>query len=333
MKGKKIVVIVVVLILTLTMISSIVLGFSIKNSNKSESSMTKSGDPIEIYIGKMTIDCEWDSIACHIDIVDYPYEKLNIDSKTTATIVFYANWEIKNEKTSKEKWFFNMTLRDGSIPDSEIIDNKQKVVEDTFGVSDNQDGVIYFKEIYLTRDDFEKHYFHQKPDVRSFRMTLECIYYEGSWLGGELEKTSDKDLWTIGRIDLNNDKPSAPQLSGDIGEGEKGDISKTYTFTAKSSIDPDGDKIKYVFNWHDGSPSDETDFMGSGGTGQKSHKWNDQMGLHEVSVYAKDRFGAISPSTKITFTLPRSLFLQNIIYQMRCSENINIDILLKLLNL
>ncbi len=333
MKGKNIVVLMTILITVLSTFSVVAIGRSINNAASQEKSIQRLGDPIEIYIGKMTIDCRWDSIACNIDIVDYPYEKLNIDSKTTATIVFYANWEIQNETTDKEKWFFNMTLRDGSVPDSEIIDNRQKTIDDTLGVSDNQNGIIYFKEIQLTRDDFEKHYFLPKPDVRSFRITLECVYYKGSWIGGELERRSDKDIWTVARIDLSNGNPSAPELSGDIGEGETGDISKTYTFTAKGSYDPDGDKIKYVFNWRDGLPSDETDFVEGGGTGQKSHKWNDEMGAHEVSVYAKDRFGAISPSTKISFTLPKSRFVRSIIYQMMHTENLNLELLLKLIKL
>lgn len=333
MKGKKIVILITIFI-AIMLTSTSTVGLSINKTNEQKKSIQTSDDPIEIYVGKMTIDCGWDSMACDIDVVDYPYEKLNIDSETTAAIVFYADWEIKNEKTtSKEKWFFNMTLRDGGPPDSEIIDNKKITIDDTFGVSDNQNGTIHFSEVYLTRDDFEKHYFQQKPDVRSFRATLECIYYEGSWVGGELEERSQKDLWTIGRIDLNNEGPSAPELSGDIGEGETGDISKTYTFTAKGSYDPDGDKIKYVFSWHDGLPSDETDFMDGGGTGQKSHKWNDEAGLHEVSVYAKDRFGALSPSTKISFTLPRAKFIKSIIHRMIISKDINLELLLKLIEL
>jgi len=308
-------------------------GFSINEEKNSGKAFSKLEDPIEIYVGKMTIDGEWDSIACDIDIVDYPYEKIDIDSETTATIIFYANWEIINEQTSKEKWFFNMTLRNGNVPDSEIIDNKKVTIEDDFGLSNNQEGVIYFDEIHLNRDDFEKHEFHQKPDERKFRTTLECIYYTGSWVSGDLEEESQKDLWTIGRIDLNNDKPSEPKLSGNIGEGETGDISEIYTFTAKDSYDPDGDKIKYVFSWNDGQPSDETDFMAGGGSGKKSHQWNDGTGPHEVTCYAKDRFGAISSFAKISFTLPRSRFIKSIIFKLIENENIGLELLFNLIKL
>ena len=327
---KKEVIILSIIFISILLSSSAVNGFSI--SEDKENTLSKLQEPIQIYVGKMTIDGEWDSIACDIDVVDYPYQKLDIDSDTTATIIFYANWEIINEITDKEKWLFEMTLRNGNVPDSEIIDTKQVTIEDTFGVSDNQEGIIYFDEIHLTRDDFQKHEFHQEPDERKFRMTLECVYYRGSWVGGDLDEESQKDLWTIGRIGLNNNKPSKPEMSGDIGEGETGDIANTYTFTAKGSHDPDGDKIKYVFYWHDGLPSDETDFMEGGGTGKMSHKWNDATGTHEASVYAKDRFGAISPSASITFTLPRSQFARSIIYHL-LKNNINLDLLLLLIKL
>ena len=333
MKEKRIFVF-LIFIITMLFSSSAISGLNITDEKSTEKPFSNYYDPIEIYVGKMTIDCEWDSIACDVDIIDNPYQKLNIDSETTAKIIFYADWKIVNEKaTSKEKWIFNMTLRNGNVPDSEIIDNKCVIINDTFAIPDNQEGVIYFDEVYLTRDDFEKHYFHQKPDERKFRMTLECIYYLGPWVGGELEEESQKDLWTIGRVDLNNDKPSKPELSGDIDEGETGDISETYIFTARGSYDPDGDKISYVFSWHDGQPSDETDFMDGGGTGEMSHKWNDETGLHEVSVYSKDRFGAISSSEKITFTLPRSRVIRSILYYFIRNNNNNLDLLLNLINL
>ena len=81
------------------------------------------------------------------------------------------------------------------------------------------------------------------------------------------------------------DTPSAP--SGP----SKGDLGETYTFTA-TSTDPDGDKIKYVFDWGDEKTS-ETNFVDSGQAGSASHKWNNG-GRYEVRVKAVDINGAES---------------------------------------
>jgi len=317
MKGKKFVIFIIILILMLLTSNFTTSSVSTKNNNK-ENEIKINNDEVQIYVGKMIIDCEWDSIACDIDIVDNPYDIIDIDSASTATIIFYADWEIINEKaSSKEKWEFKITLKNGNTPNDEIIDTVEKTIEDTPIIPDNQNGTIYFGYVELTRNDFESKPFSNEPDVEKFRAELECYYYEGSWITGELEEKSDKSLWTVGRIGLENDKPSTPSVTGDIEDGGTGNIGETYSFTAKSSADPDGDLIRYSFDWHDGVV-DESGYMESGGSVKMSHTWNDDAGAHSVSVYAFDRFGAMSPGTTISFTLPRSnhyksIFLQRIL--------------------
>lgn len=315
MKGKKFVIFSITLILMLLTSSVITSSIAIKNLNIDKKELKINNREVQIYVGKMIIDCEWDSIACDIDIIDNPYDIIDIDSKSTATIIFYADWEIINEKaSSKEKWEFKITLKNGNTPDDEVIDTIEKTVEDTPIIPDNQNGTIYFGYVELTRDDFESKPFSNEPDVVKFRSELECYYYEGSWVGGELEERSDKSLWTVARIGLENDKPSAPVVTGDIEEGGTGKIGETYSFTAKSSIDPDGDLIRYSFDWHDGVV-DGSDYMDSDESVKMSHEWNDDAGAHSVSVYAYDRFGAMSSGTTISFTLPRSNNYKHLFFQ------------------
>lgn len=302
MTYKKIILLIIVVSALITSSSS----NAVRIRSDQGSILTKSNDEIEIYIGKMTIDCEWDYIACEIDVVESPYKKLEIKNQDKAVIKFYTDWEIKNEKTTyKEKWFYQIILKNGFSPDDEIIDTKDITIDDTPLISDNQNGTLYFDGLSLGRDDFEREPFLQKPEIKNFRIELRCEYYRGSWIDGDLELLSEKDLWTVARIDLSNDKPAKPRLYGDIGEGETGDIDKTYSFTAESSVDPDGDLIKYVFFWNDGT-SDETPYMKSGSAGVKSHRWDDDFGPHQVLVYAEDRFGAVSPTAELNFNLPRT---------------------------
>lgn len=304
MIGKKIILLNIVMVLILITGSFLTGAASVKLNMRNI--LTMDNDEIEIYTGKMIIDCEWDSIACEIDVVDSPYEKLDIKNQDEVVIRFYADWEIKNEKTAyEEKWFFEIVLKNGFSPDDEVIDTKNVMIEDTPFIPDNQNGTLYFDGLSLGRDDFEGDVFLQKPEIKNFRIELRCEYYRGSWIDNDLELLSEEDLWTVARIDLSNDKPTKPRLYGDIGEGETGDIDKTYSFTAESSVDPDGDMIKYVFFWNDNT-LDETSYMESGGAGTESHRWEDGSGPHKVLVYAVDRFGAVSPSVELNFVLPRS---------------------------
>lgn len=64
-----------------------------------------------------------------------------------------------------------------------------------------------------------------------------------------------------------------------------------YRYTAKS-VDPDGDKIKYIFTWGDGT-SDTTEYFNSGLQIGLIHKWN-VAGKFNVQVKAIDGEGAES---------------------------------------
>lgn len=111
------------------------------------------------------------------------------------------------------------------------------------------------------------------------------------------------DLWgdfcfkTYGEGGTNNppNTPSTPTgpTSGDIG------ISYTY---ATSATDPDGDKIKYYFDWDDGT-GDWTALINSGQLTQAPHSWN-SAGTYQVKVKAQDDRGAESGwSSTLTVTI------------------------------
>lgn len=59
-----------------------------------------------------------------------------------------------------------------------------------------------------------------------------------------------------------------------------------------STIDSDGDKIKYVFDWDDGTKT-TTDFYGSGIPITTPHEWNTD-GNYSIKVKARDKYGAES---------------------------------------
>jgi len=297
--------IIILVIFSMLLIGSVsVDAASIKNtSSKTPDVNLITTDEVTIDVGDMTIDCYWDGIACEIDVPDSPHREINPQGSEKVTINFYADWHIKNQKLgSNEKWYFKLTLKKGNSPDSPVLSTVDITVDDTLGGiggPSQSDGTLYVDSVELGRLNFDKDGFFNEPGTLKYRAELYCEYYRGG-LFSEPTLMDDADLWTVARIDLANERPSKPTLSSnDISEGGSGSIDNTYSFTATGSIDPDGDSIKYSFDFHDGTVVDSV-------SGSVSHKWNDDSGGHSVSVYAVDRFGRLSDGTTMTFTLPRA---------------------------
>ena len=113
---------------------------------------------------------------------------------------------------------------------------------------------------------------------------IDLYFEEGNELHYDIDSI-DITCTGYGKVSDPPETPSAP--SGP----SKGDLGETYSFSA-TSTDPDGDKIKYVFDWGDEKTS-ETNFVDSGQAGSASHKWNNG-GQYEVRVKAVDINGAES---------------------------------------
>jgi hypothetical protein len=94
-------------------------------------------------------------------------------------------------------------------------------------------------------------------------------------------------------VELPPSKPETP--TGEI----FGDINTTYYYSTKS-IDPEGDKISYGWDWNGDYVVDEwTDFIESNTTVNTSHSWAVE-GLYNIIVLAKDERGVISKWSKDT---------------------------------
>jgi len=73
-------------------------------------------------------------------------------------------------------------------------------------------------------------------------------------------------------------------------------------FTAGGSIDPDGDMIRYIFDWGDGTITG-SDFVESGEDATVYYYWT-QKGEYSIKVKARDKYGAESGwSDPITVTV------------------------------
>ena len=78
----------------------------------------------------------------------------------------------------------------------------------------------------------------------------------------------------------------------------------SYTYQVKAS-DPDGDKVRYLFDWGDGQTT-STDLISSNTSASLSHSWQNS-GTYGVKVRAEDEHGLQGPwSTSLSVTIAQS---------------------------
>ena len=85
-----------------------------------------------------------------------------------------------------------------------------------------------------------------------------------------------------------NESPNTPSQPSGSSSGYTG---TSYSYST-SATDPDGDQVKYYFDWGDGTGT-WTNLVNSGQSASKSHSWNN-AGTYNVKVKAQDENGAES---------------------------------------
>ena len=149
--------------------------------------------------------------------------------------------------------------------------------------------------------------------IEIWNMTFGGIEEDGA---GSIEQTTDGgyiikgttesygfgggDFWLI-KIDVENQPPVAPSISGKI-NGAAG-TSYPYTFT---TTDPDDDNVSYYIEWGDGSITDWTALQASGPPGYgESHIWSEKD-TYTIRAKAKDTYGAESEWGTLVVTMPKN---------------------------
>ncbi len=116
---------------------------------------------------------------------------------------------------------------------------------------------------------------------------------------------SDGDLTDSAIVNITVININDPPLTPGPPEGPSIiNAGTTYTYTAVT-IDPEGDKISYLFDWGDGTTSGWTSFVPSGTNASASHTW--KKGNYNLLVMAKDEAGLESGWSDIKqIEVPRS---------------------------
>jgi len=99
--------------------------------------------------------------------------------------------------------------------------------------------------------------------------------------------------YTIVNCGVLNIRPNtSPNIPPTPTGPDSGTPGTPYEFTA-TTTDPEGDDVAFKFDWGDGSESDWTSFVDSGGSASRSHSWSTE-GTYYVKVKAKDTYNAES---------------------------------------
>ncbi len=124
-----------------------------------------------------------------------------------------------------------------------------------------------------------------QPSLSPVERAVQWIKYPAH--AGMVALTTVAIVYAILFFALPNPSPGIPSLTGPT----SGVVDETYDFSA-STIDPDGEKIKYTFDWDDGSVT-TTELVTSGSIVGESHIWN-SPGTYNIKVMATDSSDEIS---------------------------------------
>jgi hypothetical protein len=128
-------------------------------------------------------------------------------------------------------------------------------------------------------------------------------YADGAWYKGtSLTAYYSYDL--LLKLAFGSNTNAAPSQALIESGPSSGLVGVSYTYQAKAS-DPDGDKVKYLFDWGDGQTSN-TDLVSSNTSASLSHSWQ-TAGTYAVKVRAEDEHGLQGPwSSSLSVAIAQS---------------------------
>jgi hypothetical protein len=135
---------------------------------------------------------------------------------------------------------------------------------------------------------------HTSPELKD---VIQEIVNRDGWLSGHALSLFWADhgsttgvVYCYRTASAYDDSPTnAPILEIIYPEWTSGVVGSTLTFYT-STTDPDGDNVRYEFDWNDGTPNTITGLYGSGQIMSASHAWN-VYGTYYIKVRAQDSGG------------------------------------------
>jgi len=161
--------------------------------------------------------------------------------------------------------------------------------EDPWVYDANEDGTVEKSEVILA----VQHYFDGRI-TKAQAIEVAMLYFHEEWLDNVVSDSSNppySDGYASVILRYPNNPPNTPSTPSGQDLGYAG-ISYSYS---TSATDPDGDQVKYTFDWGDGSSS-ETGLVDSGTIASESHTWSSTWSqeIYYIKAKATDSEGASS---------------------------------------
>jgi hypothetical protein len=167
-----------------------------------------------------------------------------------------------------------------------LIKNNPQTPQVTYNIylGDNIENLTYIDKIEKLGGGNKERIIYNPSNLKT-----DTAYYWRIIAINELSKETEGPVWkfvTTRRVI--NDRPDTPSMPIGLASGY---TETTYSYNASAS-DPNGDQVKYIFDWGDGNTS-ETPFVNSGKIASASHTWS-SAGTYLVKTQAIDNKSASS---------------------------------------
>jgi len=154
---------------------------------------------------------------------------------------------------------------------------------------------------------FFRAYANQNPDTLGILWSNSVtMYLNDYWNDYSLDYKTVEE-WqsfcdpSLSLIEIFSERPNKPEKPSGPAKGESGE---SYVYSC-NAVDPDGDMIKYCFDWGDGNYS-WTDWLNSGENAEMSYSWENN-GFYSIKVKTFDINGLGSDwSDPLSISMPKS---------------------------
>lgn len=252
-------------------------------------------DTVTINIGSLIITGEGDLDTNDCEIMEtnelrnlYRGDRtIHINHHAPTLLTFRCDWYIiKDRGKWNEKWSFRISFKiDGTKRGSDSY-----IAEDDFGSDDSGNGELIASAQLDPKKDHNK-----KLDLK-IKVEHKKIEWLPPW--NKATVATIVEIYDV-RIKVENTPPEKPIISGPT----IGKVGVTHEYKLKT-YDPEGDQVKYIINWGDGSTK-STYFVGSGDEITVTHTWSFGNN-YKITVYAEDEFGGKSEKATLEVTMPKN---------------------------
>ena len=266
-------------------------------------------------IGKISAEVRWDGTAEKLTLILNGPGQVGYYAREDGSSPLYLTYDVSEEDMKKgTEWrisvvnfyrgdadgFTKITYpSESDTPPPSVTENTptgenvpvSTKVTITFSEPMNEESVEYGFSIYSKQFRVSGE-FSWKENTMTFtpssNLDYDTDYFVGLYDARDLAGNSLYEYYWNFRTEPPNNPPNTPNRPAGPSSGY---IGRSYKYST-SAGDPDGDAIRYVFNWGDDTTS-ETEFVKSGEITVQSHAWN-EPGEYNIRARAIDDRGASS---------------------------------------